>query len=242
MLSPPFAAGILRDDSDAAESKAGNVERAEQRDAMIRRRISGLRRRRLRPVGLEPDAPRLTPVSIGEEVMQAGVVSGLRAILTRSPLPLDSISLVYGDFFDLSAPLAEVTTHFHGYGWPSGAPPSDRPASAWELGRAERRDAAIARGAWTALSADQESEPDGPFTQGSRDIVVCGARRNVPMVSYRHYHALSFRAGTGGATVVSRNQLPDLPRFDWVTDLEPYFVGWTRRLSELAERIEPLMT
>jgi hypothetical protein len=72
--------------------------------------------------------------------------------------------------------------------------------------------------------------------------VVCGARRSVPVVSYRHYHALSFRAGTPGVTVVSRHQLPDLPRFDWVTDLEPYYSGyssWIDQVSQLAEHIEP---
>jgi len=133
--------------------------------------------------------------------MRPGLASALRAVLTGSPLPLDSMSLMYGDFFDLSAPLAEVTTHFRGCGWPGGAPPSDRPASAWELGSAERRDAAIARRAWTALSAGQESEPDGPFIHGSMDIVACGIRHSVPVASYLNYHALSFREGTTGVTV-----------------------------------------
>jgi hypothetical protein len=169
--------------------------------------------------------------------MRVSFVSGLRATVTRSLIPVDSLSLVYGDYFNLSAPLVEVTTSFHSVGWPGGAMPSDRPAPAQELGRAESRDAAIAREAWTALSADQETGPAGPFTSGSQEIVVGGDRRSVPVVSCRHYHALSFQAATTGVTVVSRHQFPDLPRFAWVDDLEPYFSGWVRHVSELTERM-----
>jgi hypothetical protein len=58
----------------------------------------------------------------------------------------------------------------------------------------------------------------------------------VPVVSFRHYQALSFSDGTTTATVVSRHPLPELPQFDWVTDLEPYFAGSRKRLHERAER------
>jgi hypothetical protein len=216
------------------------MERAERLEAIIEQRISGLRRRRLRVIGLESGGPRLMPVSLGGNTMRVGVVSGLRAVLTRSPVPLDSLSLMYGDFFDVTAPLVEVTNIFHGYGWSGGTVPSDRPASAWALGHAELRDDEIARSAWSAPSPSQESEPDGPFVHQTMDIIVCGTRRTVPVVSYRHYQALSFSEGTTGVTVVSRHPLPDLPQFNWVTDLEPYFAGWSRHMSEAAERTGPL--
>jgi hypothetical protein len=216
------------------------MERAERLEAMIERRISGLRRRRLRVIGLAPGAPRLPPTSIGGGRMRIGPASGLRAILTRSPVLMDDLTLEYGDLFDVTAPLAEVTTIFHGYSWFSGTAPSDRPESAWALGRAERRDDAIASGAWSALSTHQESEPDGPFMHGTTDIIVFGTRRTVPVVSYRHYQALSFSEGATGVTVLSRHPLPGLPQFNWVTDLEPYLAAWSRQMREIAERTGPL--
>lgn len=216
------------------------MERAERLEALIEWRIFGLRRRRLRVIGLEPDTTRLPPVSIGGDTMRVGIMSGLRAVVTRSPVPLDSLSLMYGDYFDVNAPLAEVTTIFNGSGWSGGTEPSDRPAFAWALGHAELRDDELARGVRSALPASQESEPDGPFMHGTMDIIVCGTRRTVPVVSYRRYQALSFSEGITGVTVVSRHPLPDLPKFNWVTDLEPYFAGLSRHMRELAERIGPL--
>jgi hypothetical protein len=182
------------------------------------------------------------PLSLGEDTMRVGVVSGLRAALMRSPVPLDSLSLVYGDFFDVTASLIEVTTIFRGYGWPGGVTPSDLPASACALGHAELRDREIARGAWSVLPVSQESAPEGPFTHHIMAIMACGTRRAIPVVSYRNYQALSFSEGTTGVTVVSRNPLPDLPQFNWVTDLEPYFAGWTRHMHEVVERTGPLTT
>jgi hypothetical protein len=223
-----------------------------QREAYIEWRISGLRRRELRVLGLEHGESQPTPVSLGSDKwqihidMDSGlekVVGGLqdaagslRAALPRSPVPLDSMSLFYGDYFDLTTPLAEVTTIYNGPDWPNAAPRSRRPAPAWALGEAAWRDEKIAGGDWSSRSPSQESIPAGPFRRGKMDIIVCGTRRRVPVVSYRHYQALSFSDGTTTATVVSRHPLPDLPKFGWVADLEPYFAGYSQHVHELAQR------
>jgi hypothetical protein len=218
-----------------------------EREAYIDWRISGLRRRGPRVIGLEHGGSQPTPVSVGTDTMHMyidlgsansplDVARGLDAALTQSPVPLDSMSLLYGDYFDVTAPLAEVTTVYQGPDWPNAAAPSRRPASAWALGQAEWRDDQIARGEWSSFPPAQESKPDGPFRRGKIDIIVCGTRCRVPVVSYRHYQALSFSDGTTPVTVVSRHPLPDLPQFNWVTDLEPYFAGYRRRTHETAER------
>jgi hypothetical protein len=189
--------------------------------------------------GLQDMASGLENVARGLKSAASGLqdaASSLRAALPRSPVPLDSMSLLYGDYFDVAAPLAEVTTIYNGPDWPNAAPRSRRPAPAWALGEAEWRDDQIARGDWSSSSRAQESMPAGPYRRGKLDIIVCGTRRRVPMVSYRHYQALSFSDGTTTATVVSRHPLPDLPRFSWVADLEPYFAGYRQHSHERAER------
>jgi hypothetical protein len=248
-----------------------------QREAYIEWRISGLRRRELRVMGLERGESQPTPVILGSDKWQVHIdmdsglekvagglqdmasglknvasglervasglqdaASSLRAALPRSPVPLDSMSLLYGDYFDVTTPLAEVTTIYNGPDWPNAAPRSRRPAPAWALGEAEWRDDKIARGDWNSRSPAQESMPAGPFRRGNMDIIVCGTPRRVPVVSYRHYQALSFSDETTTATVVSRHPLPDLPQFNWVTDLEPYFAGYSQHLHELAERAGPI--
>jgi hypothetical protein len=219
------------------------------REAYIEWRISGLRRRGLRVIGLEHEGSQPTPVSLGSDRVHThidlgslsrplDVVSGLDAALTRSPVPLDSMSLLRGDYFDVTAALAEVTTIYDGPDWPNAAARSRRPAAAWALGRAEWRDDQIARGDWSSFPPGQESMPDGPFRRSKMDIIVCGTERRVPVVSYRNYQALSFSDGNTSVTVVSRHPLPALPQFSWVTDLEPYFAGYRRLTHEKGERAE----
>jgi hypothetical protein len=230
-----------------------------QREAYIEWRISGLRRRELHVMGLERGESPPTSVSLGSDKWQVHIdmdsglervarglksaasglqdaASSLRAALPRSPVPLDSMSLLYGDYFDVNTPLAEVTTIYNGPDWPNAAPRSRRPAPAWALGEAEWRDDQIARNDWSSSPPGQESKPDGPFRRGKIDIIVCGTRHRVPVVSYRHYQALSFSDGTTTATVVSRHPLPEEPQFNWVTDLEPYFAGYRQHVHERAER------
>lgn len=205
-------------------------------------RVSRLRRISPAPFGLTGDRER-QPLTLGSESASAGPVEEIGAAITGSAVPLDSLSLMYGDYLDLSKPLVEVTTHWDGRGWftpgkPPGVPSSAWeliPSSAWDLGDAERRDDAIARQDWKALGYPRRIPAEGPFAPGSAEVVVCGSPREVPVVSYKHYVALSFSAGDAIVTVVSRHRLPEMPRFDPVTDLEIFFAGYTRSLQELAE-------
>jgi hypothetical protein len=214
------------------------VARAELRNAMMQRRITRLRRLAPHPFGLQPKALRYVPVMLGPESLQVGAVSMLRAFITRAPAPLESMSLCYGGFFDLSAQLTEVTTHWDGGGWARPAPGAGLPPAAWELGRAELRDAAIARKDWAGLNAARDSQLDGPYGRATTLIVVSGEPRSVPKVSYRHYQAFSFAADRVTVTVVSRYPFAGLPSFEPVTDLEPCIAGWMQHLRELAERAQ----
>jgi hypothetical protein len=48
--------------------------------------------------------------------------------------------------------------------------------------------------------------------------------------------AFSFPAGTTIVTVVSRHRPGGMPRFEQVTDLEPYTAGWLARMTERDDR------
>jgi hypothetical protein len=73
----------------------------------VRFRVSGLRRITARPFGLTTGD---TAVMLGDESSSTGLVAEIRAAVTRAPVRLDSISLLYGDCLDLSAPFVEVIT------------------------------------------------------------------------------------------------------------------------------------
>lgn len=211
------------------------------------RRVARLRRIDPRPFGLSGDWDR-QPLTLGPESSSAGLIAEIRAALTRTAVPLGSLSLVYGDYLDLdlAKPLAEVTTHWDGRGWFAPAKPSDVPSSAWEqipspaweLGDAERRDEAITHQKWKELGFPRRIPAEGPFSEDTAEIIVSGNPRTVPVVSYKHYVALSFAEGNANATVLSRHPLPQTPRFDVVTDLEDYYAGYSRSLEELARRID----
>jgi hypothetical protein len=162
---------------------------------------------------------------LGDESSSTGLIAEIRAALTHAPVTLDGISLLYGDCLDLSAPLVEVSTRWDGR---SQRRAGDLPQFARELGRAARRDEAIAREDWKAIGGHWGEPAAGPFVPGSADIIVSGTRSQVPTVSYQHYLTLSFKAEDAAVTVVSRHPLPDLPCFDLVTSLEPFCSGWVR--------------
>jgi hypothetical protein len=162
---------------------------------------------------------------LGDESSSTGLIAEIRAARSRDPVTLDSISLLYGDYLDLSAPLVEVTTRWNGRSQRSA---DDLPQFARELGRAARRDDAIAREDWKAIGGHWGEPVDGPFVPGSADIFISGTRSQVSTVSYRHYLTLSFKAADAAVTVVSRHPLPDPPRFELVTSLEPFCSGWVR--------------
>jgi hypothetical protein len=166
---------------------------------------------------------------LGDESSSTGPIAEIAAALTHAPVTLDSISLLYGDCRDLSAPLVEVITRWDGR---SQRDAGDLPQFARELGRAARRDEGIARQDWKAIEGHWGEPADGPFVPGSTDIIVSGTRSQVPTVSYRHYLTLSFKAGDAAVTVVSRHPFPDLPSFGLVTDLDPFCSGWVGLIEQ----------
>jgi hypothetical protein len=200
----------------------------------VRFRISRLRRMTSRPFGLTTAD---TAVMLGDESSSIGLAAEIRAAVTRAPVRLDSISLLYGDCLDLAAPLVEVITRWDGstrHGGPR--PAGDLPSYARELGSAARRDEAIARGDWTLAGGDAEPA-SGPFDTGGIGIVISGAPSRVAAVSFRQYLALSFTAQDAEVTVISRHPLPELPRFDPVTDLQPFCTGWARFTEDMYEQL-----
>ena len=70
-----------------------------------------------------------------------------------------------------------------------------------------------------------------------RRLLPAGRLAQVATVSYRGYTALSFTAQGLTVTVVSRHPLPPSPRFDPVTDLEPFFEGYARESQEWLRRL-----
>ena len=203
---------------------------------MVRWRVSRLRRIGPQPFGLTDD-PGRPPLMLGDEASSTSMITETRAALTGSRVPLDRISLLYGNYFDLSAPLVEVTTHWDGRGWLTAPVPPGHPEGAWELGQAEQRDAALGSGNLRAAFSSPRHPADGPFTRGITEIVVGGDASQVATVSYRDYTALSFTALGLTVTVVSRHPLPPSPRFDPVTDLEPFFEGYSRGIQEWLRRL-----
>jgi hypothetical protein len=200
----------------------------------VRFRTSRLRRMTCLPFGLTAAD---TAVMLGDESSSMGLAAEIRAAVTRAPVSLDSISLLYGDCLDLSAPLVEVITRWDGSTrCGDRLPAGDLPPYARELGSAAHRDEAIARGDWTV--ADGDAKPAyGPFDPGSIDIVISGTLSRVAAVSFRHFMALSFTAQDAEVTVISRHPLPELPRFDPVTDLQPFCSGWARFMEDIYERL-----
>jgi hypothetical protein len=199
-------------------------------------RLSRLRRIGPQPFGLTAD-PQRPPLMLGDESSSTGMITETLAALTGSRVPLDKLGLLYGNYFDLSAPLVEVTTHWDGRGWLTAPVPPGHPEGAWELGQAERRDAALAGGNLKAMLSPEQHLADGPFTHGTTEIVVSGDASQVATVSYRDYTAFSFTAQGLTVTVVSRHPLPPSPRFDLITDLEPFFEGYTRESQEWLRRL-----
>lgn len=206
-------------------------------------RVSRLRRSNPRPFGLAA-GPALPPFSLGSESGAAGLLEEISATITKSAVPLDYLGLLYGDYFDPAKPLVDITTHWDGRGWSTPARPAEVPESeweripspAWELGDAERRDDAIARQDWKAHEYPERIPADGPFGQDITEILVGGTPRPVPVVTYKHYSAFSFAEGDAIVTVLSRHPLPERPWLEPVTDLEPFFAGYTRFLDDLAAR------
>jgi hypothetical protein len=200
----------------------------------VRFRTSRLSRMTSCPFGLTAAD---TAVMLGDESSSMSLGEEIRAAVTHAPVRLDSISLLYGDYLDLSAPLVEVITRWAGSTRRGDRRPAGNlPPYARELGSAAHRDEAIARGDWTLEGGDAEPA-DGPFDPGTSDIVISGTPTRVAAVSFRHYLALSFTAQDAEVTVISRHPLPGLPHFDPVTDLQPFCSGWATFMEGMYERL-----
>lgn len=199
----------------------------------VRFRVARLRRMTARPFGMTIAD---TAVMLGDESSSTGLIAEIRAAVARAPVRLDSISLLYGDCLDLSAPFVEVITRR------DSGPADDLPPHARELGRAVHRDAAIARGQRRTMTAGDPKPADGPFGPGRIDIVIAGTPSQAGTVSFRDYLAFSFPVQDAEVTVVSRHPLPDLPHFDPVADLEPFCAGWASFMADLYGLPRPSLT
>jgi hypothetical protein len=191
-------------------------------------RMSMLRRLRPEPFGLEQGSEPALPVMLGQEAGRGGFGVGA---LRRCGRTLDRMSLLFGSPFDPAAPLLEITTRWDGCRWGDGLGPS-APSGAWELVMADRRDR---EGGWKDphLLPPPPAPAAGEFGRSRLGIIVCGAARTVPVVSYRHFQAYSFDAAAVTVTVIVRHAPPGTPIFSPVTDLEPFIAGW---LAELGRR------
>jgi hypothetical protein len=178
-----------------------------------RRSQERLTRLRQHPFGFASGFPRPEPVAIVSEVGSFALSGIARAILTRSSLPRIVISLQHGKDSELSGALIEIMTDFsrdH-----EGSNPLE-----YEVGRADHRDSALARGDRNVK--DPDDEPSGPFGHDTADILVAAERRTVAVLTYRKCWAFRFEYKRLLVTVVGRNDIPELPAFAPVARLDTY--------------------
>jgi hypothetical protein len=150
------------------------------------------------------------------------------------------MSLIYGYPHprDVPRPLIEVMTCF-------SAARCYLPSAEEALVRAERQDAAYARGDWED-AAGPFDPPIGPdpsvpvpasgFAREDRVVIIDGEQQVVPLVSYRHYAALRFHQDTKVVTAVARSGFADAPSFHTVDDLGPYVAGFRRFMLSMLWR------
>lgn len=178
---------------------------------------SRVRRQQLRPYGfaLGTVQPPPADLSWAEDVRVRDVV---RTVLTRSSLPIGSVTLEYGTSPDL-ADYVEVKTDFSGQAEFSF--PLDE-----ELGIAGESDIEKGRGNAVAIEM-MADEFDGPFDHDTSPIVVDDHLRHVESLICGHYRALRFEQDSLVVTVVSRSPLPERTAFARVDDLEPFLTAVT---------------
>jgi hypothetical protein len=179
--------------------------------AIARFRFPRLRRAAPRVLGLASPAG-YEPVMLRAEGWEGG--------------RLTEVALSYGRLLDVTAPLVEVTTHLDGGG--------DLPSREVDILQRERQDAAITRHDWEAIENeaggvdDEDAAARLAISDQYLDVLVDGEPRTVSVLSYRHFRALRLSYDNATVRVVSRHGTPELPRFELVTDLEPYFRGYAR--------------
>lgn len=179
--------------------------------AVSRWRFSKLRRVDPHPFGLAI-APSLMPVMLWSDEWGPG---------------LTGVSLSYGRPLAVCGQLIEVATCF-------SEPDCELPSLEEAIVRAERRDAAWARGDWEnapEMSGPEHFEipaPPSGFDRQEHPVTAAGQERVVAVVSRRGYEALRFRHDSMVVTAVARLGFAGMPPFELVDDLEPYLAGYTR--------------
>ena len=178
---------------------------------------SRVRRQALRPYGFAPGTAHPPPADLywTENVTARDVV---RTVLTRSSIPVGSVTLEYGTSPDL-ADHVEVKTDF------SGRDAFSHPLDD-ELGIAAEEDIKHGRGNAAAIDM-MADEFDGPFEHDTSPILIDDHLRQAENLIYGNYRALRFEQDSLTVTVVSRNQLPERPALALVTDLEPFLTAPT---------------
>jgi hypothetical protein len=149
----------------------------------VRMRLSRLRRISPQPFGLTGD-PQRPPLTLGDESPPTGMITETLAAFTGSQVPLDRLSLLYGSYFDLSAPFVEVTTHWDGRGWLTPLPPGLPGRCMGTRAGGTARRGARRRGLKSDASPERHLA-NGPSTHGTTEIVVGGDASQAATVSCR---------------------------------------------------------
>jgi hypothetical protein len=178
-----------------------------------------LKKSRVRPFGLVPEARHPEPASIGEW-HGSGTISGALAGVLGRP-DYWTMALHYGLIKDKATSYIEVISDFH-----RENPNDERTiedALEWVTGRANSDDPHGDGKQIREIILD-------PAALGTADITVRGVRRALPTGNHGDYSALQFEEDGVLVSVVTRHlrwsDLPDVVRLD---DLEPFF----RPLEEL---------
>lgn len=171
-----------------------------------------LRRARPRPFGFAPDSAHPTPERIGN-THGAGTVSSGPVTMLGLGGAVWTMSILYGDAADPSAPLAEITSLFH------------RKLQGRDLedalidGASEWRRWAAALDA--VAGAVQAGGTRAEVTSGTVEVVVSGTRRVVPILRLGEMSAFEVRHEKVLVTVLARHMAPEFPEIVRLTDLEP---------------------
>ena len=185
--------------------------------AVNRWSIAQLRRLSPGPYGFVPATLHPPPAFVRSR-LQMRPLGVARAVLTRSPIPVGSVTLAYRAPSDLTD-FIEVTTDFTRRRiW--SFPLDD------ELGLAAERDAAIGP-ADAVLAMLEDDDIDSPFDHSTTPIVVDGQQRNVKTLTCGRYHAMRFERESLLVTVISRIPMPNRPEFEFerLTDLEHFLAN-----------------
>jgi hypothetical protein len=177
---------------------------------MMKVKARCLRRARPRPFGFAPGSAHPVPPRIGEAHGSGTVSSGVATALGLRTA-VWTMTIIYGDAANPSAPAARIVSDFHREYQDRDLEDTllDRPTR-WP-GRTEA--AAPARG--------QVSGARPEFTSETLDVAVSGRRHSVPMLVLGEFSAFQIRDQGVLVTVRARHMGPAFPEIVSLTDLEP---------------------